>query len=100
MGRTKELIDEYRSKYGKNISQNQFEHLRIWLIGKTGKDIPGDLIVTIGSGGGQKYRLLYLAQDINGNAGRPCTFYCEMPQVEKEMIRLGHTPLEKYIEGE
>ena len=98
-----DLIEEYRNRYGSNgktrsIAPEQWDHLAKWIENQTGVPIEKPLIVTNGSGGGQKYRLYYYLYDIKGNAGRPAIFYTDMKSVEKQLEAEGFMPLQKYLD--
>ena len=101
MPKSEKLISRYRDEFGSHIEPSQTEHLKAWLEQQTGKKINYPLYVTNGSGGGQKYRLLYLLQAVEHNAGKQAVFYSEMSSLNDELKeKYGHIPLEEIITGE
>ena len=103
MYKAEALINEYRKLFGSDgksasIDPSQTEHLKVWIENKAGIRISKPLFVTSGQGGGQKYRLLYLLQAAEGNAGRQAVFYSEMSSLNDELKnKFGHIPLEELL---
>ncbi len=98
-----QLINKYRNIYGKGsqqkINQDQYLHLKKWLENEIGKKMPRPFYITIGDGGGQKFRLWWLVFDILGNKNTPCYFYTSMDGIATTyLIKHGHKTLQNWID--
>jgi hypothetical protein len=100
MPMAKQVINKYMEKNTiKKMTNDDITDFKMYLIEKYGKDMPKNLYIVNGSGGGQKYKILYDVKRVDGNAGKPCVFYTEMREVAQTLEREGHLALEDWIKN-
>lgn len=88
----KEILEAYLEDVNKKAINN-IPELVCWIESLFEKKLDRPLIVNRNQGGGQYFSLLHKAYKV----GEPVYFFSEVPEASEELIRLGHSTLQSWI---
>lgn len=92
------LIEQFKAEYSiSKIDKSNKGMLQRYIEERYGKKMGRPFHISIGVGGGQKYKILWHAQAIEEGAGLPSIFFSEVPSAISYLKGKSHTPLWEWI---
>lgn len=94
-----ELIEEYRLSINSDTKNIKVipSKFKPWAERRLKKRMLKPLFISVGKGGGQKYKILYEVFDSTGNNNKQCYFYSEVPFAIKKLSSENHYSLQEWI---